>query len=700
MASYSTNRFLLCFLTIFFAIFQVLNAAPVNEEKPKPTPTAVRKLLPIKPEVTPTSDSLEVRLDYGLYTNTPEAILFSSHLEFVESEPKPEISDRQLKMIAVDAYKEMEKMVQDYQFGSKWKPSVLTIVAVDNELILASSQRGALSITEGDQVSKDLDECRGDSENDHTNARKCGEVNAFDAYYKSHINPDRLKDNKNARVAAITTVKKGKPKEGGDEDYVIVPPCGTKTDQGQPGDKWGCNRLVEKLKVLSEESISQEPNTASFDWRKSKREGKLRVRQQAPSPADEGASGSGTGTTPTQLQAEQSRQWGDFKRQAAALGFPQEQLQESLDRGVEWLQSQAANLYGLLQRYPAVLNLIVNLGQHQILFSSCLPGKHPRRWSKRADKGQSEGYCQSVRTMVENRQDVPELCRKVKNIEFDLALSNDYWSGTYDKVAGTLEGPAGKASFFFAEAPSRGTQKTISVDMKKSFGADDIDIGGINKITLTAAGVFWKLDSNKNDQFQVQDIKVRAECSDPSFQARNNKFVGVNAWYGHPGGWLAQPFQEKTVATFQFTPADWTFAPPCTVIKDVRYNFKVGNTFGGGTYDKVRLTLGEGKPILLGENFAAGYTKEDAINLGEVFGKDTVDIRDLKKMALSDEVGGVILGSDAWTFQGITFSAACANLPKKVQMKKFESVNQEVKHKENEPVWTGDISPQDWLEVV
>jgi hypothetical protein len=50
-------------------------------------------------------------------------------------------------------------------------------------------------------------------------------------------------------------------------------------------------------------------------------------------------------------------------------------------------------------------------------------------------------------------------------------------------------------------------------------------------------------------------------------------------------------------------------------------------------------------------------------------------------------------------FLGITFSATCADVPKKMQMKKYGSVNQGVKHVDNALAWTGNIGPQDWLEV-
>ena len=44
----------------------------------------------------------------------------------------------------------------------------------------------------------------------------------------------------------------------------------------------------------------------------------------------------------------------------------------------------------------------------------------------------------------------------------------------------------------------------MPVDMKASFGADIIDMDGINKITLTAQGHFWTLLPLKNDQWKVK----------------------------------------------------------------------------------------------------------------------------------------------------------------------------------------------------
>ncbi|PMB64673.1 hypothetical protein BM221_009513 [Beauveria bassiana] len=300
--------------------------------------------------------------------------------------------------------------------------------------------------------------------------------------------------------------------------------------------------------------------------------------------------------------------------------------------------------------------------------------------------------CERARDIL-RRKNVPSVCRTIKNIQLGLALSNEYWSGTWDRIGATLEGPAGKAVLHLANGPSRGFSTWKKVNMKASFGSESIDIGGIDKITLNAAGVFSVIrESNpKNDQWKVQD---------PDFKAKDDKLVGLNAWYGHPGGWKAGiAYKTKPVATFPIVPGDWAFSPPCAMIKDLTYQFKLGNVYSGGTWDELSFTIGESKEIPLGVSPALGYTKDGTIDLKEVFGKDQIDIRSLKEVRILDQFGKDGAG-DAWSFSGITFSATCAHMDKKMAMKKFQSVEKWVYHAESGPAWTGDIITSDWLEVV
>lgn len=108
------------------------------------------------------------------------------------------------------------------------------------------------------------------------------------------------------------------------------------------------------------------------------------------------------------------------------------------------------------------------------------------------------------------------------------------------------------------------------------------------------------------------------------------------------------------MATFQVVPGDWSFAPPCNIIKDLSYEFTLGGTWlnGDGTGDTLTLVLGEGR-VNLGNNFDAGSSKKDNIDLKAAFNKDTVDIRDLKTVSIDDDDSTAGTLDNAWKFQGV-----------------------------------------------
>ncbi|CZR38197.1 hypothetical protein FPRO06_07231 [Fusarium proliferatum] len=214
----------------------------------------------------PPKGLLKVRLDYGLATQPVRGEdeegshrwVWSSYLEF--KDPVSSITDSQIRMMAQNAHKEMEIDMmqydpedQDGQFAIL--PTVMTILAFDNKIILASSQRGRSGfINEWPQspVKLSLDRCsvfwreralaNPDYSNPyswHRNKAKCGEVNAFHLYYMTNDQP--IPDlNPKMRVTSVR--KQGK-------NYVIVPPCGQNKNGVDSKTEWGCNLLVPDQKV-------------------------------------------------------------------------------------------------------------------------------------------------------------------------------------------------------------------------------------------------------------------------------------------------------------------------------------------------------------------------------------------------------------------------------------------------------------------
>ncbi|WAO88892.1 Hypothetical protein NCS54_00625900 [Fusarium falciforme] len=103
---------------------------------------------------------LKVRLDYALATDGgrtkrdkregPHKWVFSTYLVF--NEPVSSITSGQLRQIASDAIDEMSEDIMQYKPEDDDRtgrprrlPGVMTIMAFDNEIILASSQKGSVA---------------------------------------------------------------------------------------------------------------------------------------------------------------------------------------------------------------------------------------------------------------------------------------------------------------------------------------------------------------------------------------------------------------------------------------------------------------------------------------------------------------------------------------------------------------------------
>ncbi|KAF7180756.1 hypothetical protein CNMCM7691_010047 [Aspergillus felis] len=201
---------------------------------------------------------LKVALDYALATTWPEErrltdvqrnLQFSSHIVFASrvghsDEENPPVSDGQLWQIARDAVDEMVQDREQYGIGKKKEPKAMGILPWGNEIIIASSMRGAghfsYDFLEGETpVGKSLQKCQilwrdislpdKDKTRIHKNDGSCAEPMAAHLYYKN--NKANLKDQK-ARIG--TWVKR---REG---NWEPTDPCGTDSE-----DLWGCNLFIQ-----------------------------------------------------------------------------------------------------------------------------------------------------------------------------------------------------------------------------------------------------------------------------------------------------------------------------------------------------------------------------------------------------------------------------------------------------------------------
>lgn len=189
---------------------------------------------------------LKVTLDYGLATTWPQPQdvrlgdvvrnwQFSSHIVFAShvgdsDEEHPPISDGQLWQIARDAVDEMIADRKQYGIGDRAEPTAMAVLAWGNEIILASSMKGAghfsYDFLNGDTpVGRSLQQCqmvwRDTSPPErvnqiHDNRGSCAEPMAAHLYYKNNDVP--LKDRK-ARVGTWVKLQR--------KGWTQIDPCGT-----------------------------------------------------------------------------------------------------------------------------------------------------------------------------------------------------------------------------------------------------------------------------------------------------------------------------------------------------------------------------------------------------------------------------------------------------------------------------------------
>jgi hypothetical protein len=196
---------------------------------------------------------LKVTLDYGLATTWPQPQdvrlgnvkrnwQFSSHIVFANpvgnsDETNPTVSDGQLWQIARDAVDEMARDRVQYGIGDGAQPTAMGILAWGNEIILASSMKGAGSFSydflSGETpVGRSLQQCQivwrdislpdKDKTKRHKNKGNCAEPMAAHLYYKN--NEENLQDRR-ARVA--TWVRQGPV-------WVKTDPCGSDSEVRKP----------------------------------------------------------------------------------------------------------------------------------------------------------------------------------------------------------------------------------------------------------------------------------------------------------------------------------------------------------------------------------------------------------------------------------------------------------------------------------
>ncbi|CZT51645.1 uncharacterized protein RSE6_12817 [Rhynchosporium secalis] len=191
---------------------------------------------------------LGIRLDYNVAMQAGTAerndvirtVVFTSHLKFEHDVNA--FSDGQLVQMAFDAYNEMLVEAARYDFHkTRATPSVMTVLAIEKEIFMASSQKGQGSFIHNfphSPVSKSLAVCqaifsdRTSMNRYHENQAKCGEIMAAHSFFRANPSFADLKG-LGGRTISVDRLK-------GTEPLAIKEPCGTGI-----ANVWGCDLFVE-----------------------------------------------------------------------------------------------------------------------------------------------------------------------------------------------------------------------------------------------------------------------------------------------------------------------------------------------------------------------------------------------------------------------------------------------------------------------
>ncbi|KAK8146150.1 hypothetical protein G3M48_003530 [Beauveria asiatica] len=186
------------------------------------------------------------------------------------------------------------------------------------------------------------------------------------------------------------------------------------------------------------------------------------------------------------------------------------------------------------------------------------------------------------------------------------------------------------------------------------------------------------------------------------------------------GVWPRPKFNDK-VASLVCDPAkpraaptrwEWTSQSQkqlCSRLDKLSLEFKLANSHGSGTYDKIKLGFEDAgqKAHVITEGPSPGYETSQDINIQDVFGLDTVALAQIKRVRLLDELTDWTFGGDAWDIIGFTLKGRCAGSGINIALDKFSSLNKELQAHPDVPgrfqynrdweVWADNVKPHDWV---
>ncbi|PHH81567.1 hypothetical protein CDD82_453 [Ophiocordyceps australis] len=141
----------------------------------------------------------------------------------------------------------------------------------------------------------------------------------------------------------------------------------------------------------------------------------------------------------------------------------------------------------------------------------------------------------------------PDACTHFKSLRIIPEFSSSLWSGTYDRVylAVGRESLLARGRLPLAQAPKRGSNQPINVNLKRLFGLKTVAVADILPAIRILASPDPERDVYKTDAFSINNIVFEATCAGSNSTARVDNYSE-----GLRGKWLQRKSGEYLTEVF------------------------------------------------------------------------------------------------------------------------------------------------------
>ncbi|ODA83231.1 hypothetical protein RJ55_01743 [Drechmeria coniospora] len=272
-------------------------------------------------------------------------------------------------------------------------------------------------------------------------------------------------------------------------------------------------------------------------------------------------------------------------------------------------------------------------------------------------------------------------CESLDEVEVGFVMSPELLAGTWDCLGIALNQTYGMFKQQIANKPSAGSEtwSTLNLEAWLGKGTTSVSLKKIRMVDLTVreCGVNYPFAPHA-DKFKVKAFKMRGRCAGTKVNATLDYHSGsaVQEHHHSVGRYYWDAYHTETFASVPIASRDWKFLPGCQTIRELQYEFQLVGSYWGwgdqGTFDTIRFDLGTEKSVFIARAPYEGTFVSGTVNLIDLFGTMEVHLNDIKAINLIDipaEDEGD--SKDRWHFQGIKFTATCADENRKLELTKF-----------------------------